>query len=74
MNNDFNNTRAFSEGWGLFNSRVERLCLGPIIHCAPQSREPVFASDEAALAHVTRWASGGSAYHRSATLIHNQSP
>lgn len=67
--NVFNNTRALSEGWDLFDvegriqlQRIDDPANDESLGCAA----PKFASDADALIHVALQANAGSAYHRDA--------
>lgn len=63
----FDNTRAFSEGWALFNDgELQRLDEGSYTDERDPSGEPEFASDLEAYGYVCACAANGSQYHKSA--------
>lgn len=67
---EFDNARAFAEGWGLFNDgEIQRLDEGLIVAGQEPSGEPVFESDRAALAFIQQRADAGSAYHQAALRL-----
>lgn len=67
----FDNTQAFSEGWGLFNNVTERRIEIQRVDCPEDERgepagEPVFKDDTEALLFVICQATMGSEYHQDA--------
>ncbi len=62
----FDQSRAFSEGWGVIGRRIVRLEYGPLVRCEHTTGVPAFPDDAGALAHVKDCADLGSTYHRNA--------
>ena len=65
---------AYREGWSLFlcddgKLRIQRLDF-PADACMDNPDDPIFASDDEALEHVTRRALAGSEVHKLALTLH----
>lgn len=68
MKKPFDNTKAYREGWAIFDDgEIQRLDEGPIhARSISGTGKPAFDGDAEAIAHVLRKAAKGSRYHKRA--------